>query len=214
MFVGCLQKQLREDVEIRLAAPTGRAARRMEEQIGLHASTIHSLLGLTKDAYTDFSHPEFADLIECDCLIVDESSMIDGRLMAELMYRCHTDMKLLFVGDIDQLPSVGAGNVMRQLLNLKSLPHTKLTKIFRQGNMSIIPINAAKVNAGDTDLVVNRSKTFLYESFKSQEEALKRIIALEQAAIEKGVVGKTQILCPVKKGPAVSITSIKFFRMW
>lgn len=200
VFVGCLQKQLGGDVEIRLAAPTGRAARRMEEQIGLHASTIHSLLGLTKDAYTDFSHPEFADFIECDCLIVDESSMIDGRLMAELMYRCHTDMKLLFVGDIDQLPSVGAGNVMRQLLNLKSLPHTKLTKIFRQGNMSIIPINAAKVNAGDTDLVVNRSKTFLYESFKSQEEALKRIIALEQAAIEKGVVGKTQILCPVKKG--------------
>lgn len=195
------------DGEIYLAAPTGRAARRMAEQTGMCASTIHSMLGLKPQTWTDFDvEPCDDEMLSCNLLIIDEASMIEAALMAELMFRVRSGTQVVFLGDSDQLPSVGPGNVLRQLLMCKDVPHTRLTRVFRQDANSVIPVNAQQVNRGINDLRYN--PYFKKIICKDEEEAVRKIIELEKKCIDKGMQDQTQILCPMKKRGAACTTNL------
>ena len=139
-----IYKRVRPKGEILLAAPTGRASRRMAESTGHpEASTLHSALSLfadEEDQYISGSQP-----LEADLVIVDKVSMIDMRLVAELFRRIETDTQLLLVGDLDQLPSVGPGNVLRELLRCGLIPTVHLDIAYRQKNASRIALNAHTV---------------------------------------------------------------------
>ena len=132
-------------MKVLLAAPTGRAAKRMNEATGYEAKTIHRLLEYNPDA--GFQRNE-SNPIEGDALVVDEASMIDIELMFRLVSAIPANMRLLLVGDIDQLPSVGAGNVLRDIIASKVIPTVRLTRIFRQAATSRIITNAHLVNEG------------------------------------------------------------------
>ena len=193
--------------EVALAAPTGRAARRMAEQTNMEASTIHSLLGLTPDSKTNFDQPcLFGDMVEADLLIIDESSMIDAHLLAELMYRVKDSTQVIFLGDADQLPSVGAGNVLSQLLHSDIVPSVKLEKIFRQSEDSVIPVNAANIRQGIQDLTYN--KYFRFIQCENEQQGAEAILQLMQRAISRGTDSNVQILCPMKKRGAASTGSL------
>lgn len=186
------------DKTIQLAAPTGRAARRMSEQTGLEARTLHSLLGLKPDTHTNFyAIADDEDMVDADFLVVDEASMIDAQLMAELMFRLPLQTQVLFLGDVDQLPSVGPGNVLRQLLACESIPHVKLEKIFRQKNGSVIPYNAANIRNGVRQLYERNS--FKIIRCKNEDDGAKVIQDMYRRCMEKGLVRDTQVLCPMKK---------------
>lgn len=196
------------DAEIALAAPTGRAARRMSEQIGMDASTLHHLLGLRPDEHTDFDEPCAAeDMLDADLLVVDESSMIDAELMANLMYRVSLGTQILFLGDADQLPSVGPGNVLRQLLSCPAIPSTRLTRIFRQKEDSLIPYNAANIRQGIPSLTYSK-KDFFLKKAENEGQALSFIKALMQRSIDIGISDDVQILCPMRYRGAASTNSI------
>lgn len=190
------------DAVVALAAPTGRAARRMAQQTGMEAHTIHSMLELRPDDKTDiYSAATEADFVDADFIVIDESSMIDSFLMSELMYRVGEGTKLLFLGDVNQLPSVGAGNVLRELLSCPLVPKVKLEKVYRQDDTSVIPVNAAIINAGNVDekLVFNYS-TFKYYYCQTEEEGADKIAEIIQAATQKrSLLKSTQILCPMKR---------------
>ena len=196
------------DETIALAAPTGRAARRMSEQIGIDASTLHSLMRIRPNGQTDFkqSCPE-EDLIDASLLVVDESSMIDAELMANLMYRMTPKTQLLFLGDSDQLPSVGPGNVLRQMLECPAIPHTRLTRIFRQKEDSLIPYNAANIRQGISGLVYSK-KDFFLQRAETEEQALEFIKTLMKRSVDIGISNDVQILCPMRKRGATSTASI------
>ena len=133
--------------KILLAAPTGRAAKRLSELCGHPATTVHRLLGLRPggDAAYDRDHPLDADLI-----VVDEASMLDVLLANKLVKAIPAGAHLLLVGDVDQLPSVGAGEVLRDILAAPDIPRVQLTQIFRQAQRSGVVVNAHRINAGQT----------------------------------------------------------------
>ena len=138
------------DHEILLAAPTGKASRRMLEQTGYPASTLHSALGLICDEDVERPAPE---MLSADFVVVDECSMVDMRLAYALFDRLKPGAKLLLVGDPDQLPSVGAGNVLRELIRSELIPTAVLDTVFRQAANSRIALNAYAVNHDDTHLL-------------------------------------------------------------
>jgi exodeoxyribonuclease V alpha subunit len=141
-------------LKILLAAPTGRAAKRMTEATGLEAKTIHRLLECKPpEGYQKKENP-----LEGDVLIVDECSMIDIILMNSLLQAIPPTMRLILVGDIDQLPSVGAGNVLRDIIDSDSFPVIRLTRIFRQAQTSRIIMNAHRINEGK--MPYNENGTF------------------------------------------------------
>ena len=195
-----------------LAAPTGRAARRMEEQTNLPASTLHSLLRLRPDKFTDFTGKKddsgkFSDnddeeeeepspVKTASILIVDEFSMVDAHLMAELMFRVPGHLKLVFVGDADQLPSVGPGNVLTQLLTVKGLPHIKLEKVFRQGEGSVIPLNSQRIRQGNQNLIYNRY--FKLIPCQNEAEASGIIQTLFRGPKVQAMLEDIQILAPMR----------------
>src|SRR5690242_8379200 len=133
-------------VQVLLAAPTGRAAKRMTEQTGLEAKTIHRLLEI------DPRHGGFArtedNPLACDLLVVDETSMVDVPLMNALTRALPAHPGLLLVGDVDQLPSVGPGQVLADMIASGRFPVARLTEVFRQASMSRIVVNAHRINAG------------------------------------------------------------------
>ncbi len=183
---------------IALAAPTGRAARRMEEQTGMEASTIHKLLNLKPDDHTEFSEP-CTCYLEADFIIIDEASMIDAALFAELLYRIMPGTKVLLLGDADQLPSVAPGNVLRELLSIPDVvPHITLDKVFRQGEDSIIPINAAKIRRGETDLTYSKQQ-FHLQRCRDEESGAEMIARLAERLMELDRIETTQILCPMRR---------------
>ena len=132
-------------LQILLAAPTGRAAKRMSEATGMEAKTIHRLLEFNPmDGYKrNDENP-----LEGDALIVDECSMVDIILMNSLMKAIPLGMRIVFVGDIDQLPSVGAGNVLRDIIDSQKIPVIRLTRIFRQAQSSRIVMSAHAIHRG------------------------------------------------------------------
>lgn len=192
---------------IQLAAPTGRAARRMSEQTRMKAMTLHSLLRLTPDSHTNFyAVPNEDEMVRADLLVVDEASMIDAHLMAELMFRLRSWTQVLFLGDVEQLPSVGAGNVLRQLLCCELIPHVKLERIFRQEDGSVIPVNAAKIKNGEYDLIEN--KYFKIIRCKDEDEGAQVISELHKRCMKKGLIDSTQVLCPMRKRGATGTNQL------
>jgi exodeoxyribonuclease V alpha subunit len=188
--------------KILLAAPTGRAAKRLAELAGLEAATLHRLLQLRPggDAAFDRDHPLDADLV-----VVDEASMLDVLLANKLVKAIPPGAHLLLVGDVDQLPSVGAGEVLRDLLAAERLPRVRLTKVFRQAQQSGVVSNAHRINAGQPPITRGLDDFFLFAEDDSEQVAdlvveivadrLPRRFGLDPAR-------EVQVLCPMHRGPA------------
>lgn len=188
-------------LKILLAAPTGRAAKRMTEATGLEAKTIHRLLeckppeGYQKNE----DNP-----LEGDVLIIDECSMIDMILMNALLKAIPEGMRLILVGDIDQLPSVGAGNVLRDIIDSGMFPVVRLTRIFRQAQSSRIIMNAHAINEGKFPDISNGKNTdFFYIEKEDPEEAVQEIVRLVKNNLPryyKTPWNHIQVLTPMQKG--------------
>ena len=157
------------ELSILLAAPTGRAAKRMSEATGMEAKTIHRLLEYNpQDGYKrNDENP-----LEGDALIVDECSMIDIILMNNLVKAMPSSMRLVMVGDIDQLPSVGAGNVLRDIIESQKIPVIRLTRIFRQAQSSRIVMSAHAINQGKFPDTTNGKETDFFFIPKEEPEAV------------------------------------------
>lgn len=189
--------------KILLAAPTGRAAKRMTEITGRKASTIHSLLEFD---FSTFGFKRKRDNpLECDLLIVDESSMIDTSLMWSLLKAVPDSARLILVGDINQLPSVGPGNVLKDIIGSKSLPVSMLTEIFRQAAGSRIIVNAHKINRGDFPDIRNLSDSdFYFIDAQTPEQVLDHIVRLVSQRLpmkyKYNPIEDIQVLAPMKKG--------------
>ncbi|MBR2916025.1 MAG: ATP-dependent RecD-like DNA helicase [Clostridia bacterium] len=194
--------------EVFLTAPTGRAAKRMTEISGLEAKTIHRLLeckpGEDKSPYA-FGKNE-NNTLECDVLIVDEVSMVDITLMEALLKAFPTGARLILVGDADQLPSVGAGNVLRDIIESDSFVCISLTEIFRQARESMIVVNAHKINNGEYPYLDEKDNDFFFLERNSAEDICETIKDLCKNRLPKfyGVdsISQIQVLCPSKKTEA------------
>jgi exodeoxyribonuclease V alpha subunit len=182
-----------------LAAPTGRAAKRMSEATGRDAQTIHRLL--------EYNGIEFKrnedEKLECDAIIIDEASMIDVMLMNNLLKAVNPGTRLIIVGDIDQLPSVGAGNVLRDVIESGLFDVVRLNQIFRQASLSDIIVNAHRINRGLSPLIENSGNGFYFIREKDRSGILELIKDLMINRLPKAYdlnPGDIQILTPMKKG--------------
>ena len=188
-------------LRILLAAPTGRAAKRMSEATGMEAKTIHRLLEFNpKDGYKrNDENP-----LEGDALIVDECSMIDIILMNNLMKAIPSSMRVVFVGDIDQLPSVGAGNVLRDIIESEKIPVIRLTRIFRQAQTSRIVMSAHAINQGRFPDTSNGKQTdFFFIQQEEPEKVAEDIVNLVKSRLPKAYsqrVSNIQVLTPMQRG--------------
>lgn len=179
--------------EVLLAAPTGRAARKMAESTGFHyASTLHSALGLTSE---DLDYDE-GTVVSADFVIVDETSMVDMQLAYYLFNSLGTGAKLLFVGDANQLPSVGAGNVLNEIISSGIVPVTVLDMVFRQKDTSRIPLNAHSIKQGETKLLYGDDFVFL--PAESAEEAAEIIKGEFHKQVAEYGLENTQVLTPFR----------------
>lgn len=195
-----------------LAAPTGRAAKKMTEATGKEASTLHRLLCIGKldDDGIYQRHDEFqGEPIDADVIVVDELSMVDMFVMNYLLKCVYQGTKLVLVGDIDQLPSVGPGSILKDLIESETIQTVHLDKIFRQAAKSKIILNAHRVNKGEPflskdDIEQETNKDFFYIKHKSQEEILREVISLCTGRLAKfgnyDFFQNIQILTPTKKG--------------
>ena len=194
-------KLLKPSEKILLAAPTGRASRRMAESTGVNnASTLHSLLGLFGED-GGFRKGE-EDMLDAGLIIVDESSMMDMWLARKFFSRIGPDTKVLLVGDADQLQSVGAGDVFRELINCGLIPVTVLNEIFRQKKDSLIAYNAQKINNNDTSFFYGNDFTVC--KCANQEEAAEHIRNIYLAQVKQYGVDRVQILSPFRSTGAAS----------
>ena len=189
--------------KILLMAPTGRAAKRMSEITGKKATTIHSILEY------DFKNGGFKrnreNPLDCDLAIIDEASMIDTYLMYSLLKAMPTHCRIIFVGDINQLPSVGPGNVLRDMISSQTISVTTLTEIYRQAAGSRIITNAHKINSGTFPDINNLSDSdFFFIEAETPEEVLKNIIALVAQRLPQKYgydpLHDIQVLTPMRKG--------------
>ena len=188
-----------QDLPILLAAPTGRAARRMNELTGLPSATIHRHLGMTGD--DDTSHLD--DYLDADFIIVDEFSMVDTWLANQLLSNISSNSKLLIVGDADQLPSVSPGQVLADLLKIPLLPQTKLEKIYRQSKDSTIVNLASQIQKGilPPDFIEKKADRSYFEA--RSEHILQMIERIVEAAIRSGIPAQdVQVLAPMYRGQA------------
>ncbi|WP_313961970.1 ATP-dependent RecD-like DNA helicase [uncultured Parvimonas sp.] len=149
---------------ISLCAPTGRAAKRIEETTRIEAKTIHRMLGYIPSSYDDIGHFEYNEdnPLDTDVIIIDEMSMVDLVLFEKLLRGIKDNTKLIVVGDVDQLPSVGAGNVLKDLINSNKIKYTKLIDIFRQSENSNIIVNAHKINNGQEPILNEKNSDFFF----------------------------------------------------
>lgn len=188
-------------MRILLAAPTGRAAKRMSEAAGLPAKTIHRLLECKPPEGYQRSEN---NPLDGDVLIVDECSMIDIILMNSLLKALPRNMRLVLVGDIDQLPSVGAGNVLRDIIDSGRFPVIRLTRIFRQAQQSRIIMNAHRINKGEfPDISNGRDADFFFIQNEEPESAVQEIVALVSRKLPKyyGIrPSEVQVLTPMQRG--------------
>jgi exodeoxyribonuclease V alpha subunit len=193
-------------LRILLCAPTGRAAKRMAEATGLEAKTIHRLLEFDPSAYGFRRGAELP--LECDLLVVDETSMVDVPLMASLLAAIPPEAALLLVGDVDQLPSVGPGQVLADGINSGAVPVTRLTEVFRQAASSRIITTAHAINAGTIpDLrspPEGDSSDFYFLPAETPEQALALILKVvgERIPARFGLdpIAQVQVLCPMSRG--------------
>ena len=192
------------DLEITLCAPTGRAARRMSETTGLEAKTIHRLL--ESDPSTGGFRRNEEDPLSCDYLVCDETSMVDVPLMYALTRALPDRAALLLVGDIDQLPSVGPGQVLGDIIESGGIPVVRLTEVFRQARESRIILNAHKINGGEMpDLEKPEGESdFYFIEAGSEEKGREKIVELIASRIPRGFaldpVRDVQVLTPMNRG--------------
>lgn len=187
-----------------VCAPTGRAAKRASDLTGREAKTIHRLLGVKAGTdYIAFDHNE-DNLLECDAVIIDEMSMVDVLLFEALLRALPIDCKLIMVGDSDQLPSVGAGNVLHDLIASGTLPVISLTEIFRQAEQSAIVTNAHKIVKGEMP-VLDNSKDFFFLQSLEFDAAAQLTVDLLTVRLPKAYgldpISDIQVLSPTRKGP-------------
>ncbi|SHE61004.1 exodeoxyribonuclease V alpha subunit [Caldanaerobius fijiensis DSM 17918] len=197
--------------KVALAAPTGRAAKRMTEATGKEAKTIHRLLeyGKKDDDEDDiisggFFHKNESDQLDFDVIIIDEMSMVDILLMNNLLKAVKPGTRLILVGDADQLPSVGAGDVLRDMINCGIIPVIRLEEIFRQAQQSLIVVNAHRINRGYMPIFNDRDNDFFFIKRSTQQEVLDEIIDLVKNRLPRAYgfdpLKDIQVLCPMKKG--------------
>ena len=198
-----------EGAEIRLAAPTGRAAKRMTEATGYEAQTIHRLLELTgmpeddREGQPIHFERNAENPLEADAIIIDEMSMVDIHLMHSLLLAVTAGTRLILVGDENQLPSVGPGNVLRDIIRSEQFPVVELKKIFRQASESDIVVNAHKINKGEQVEINNKSRDFFFLKRYDADIIIRVVIALIQEKLPKYVEAKPfelQVLTPMRKG--------------
>lgn len=198
-----------EGAELRLAAPTGRAAKRMTEATGYEAQTIHRMLELTgmpeddREGQPVHFERNAENPLEADVIIIDEMSMVDIHLMHSLLMAVTAGTRLILVGDENQLPSVGPGNVLRDIIRSGQFPVVELKKIFRQASESDIVVNAHKINRGEQVEINNKSRDFFFLKRYDAEIIIRVVIALIQEKLPKYVEAKPfeiQVLTPMRKG--------------
>ena len=206
-----------EEMEILLAAPTGRAAKRMSEATGRESKTIHRLLELTGIPAGDSGAESAGESrlegmhferneenpLEADVIIIDEMSMVDISLMHALLKAVTVGTRLILVGDVNQLPSVGPGNVLRDMIESGKFPVVKLTKIFRQAAQSDIIVNAHKINAGEQVPLNKRSRDFLFIRREHPADIIKDMMVLIKDKLPDYVhapMEEIQVMTPMRKG--------------
>ena len=209
-----------EEMEVLLAAPTGRAAKRMTEATGREAKTIHRLLELVPSGSTDGSslpgmeskdgrtlgmHFERNEEnpLDADVVIIDEMSMVDIHLMHALLRAVSVGTRLVLVGDVDQLPSVGPGNVLRDLIHSGCFNVVKLTRIFRQAAQSDIIVNAHRINDGQPVNLGKRSRDFLFIRRENPDQIISAMLTLVQKKLPDYVQAdpfEIQVMTPMRKG--------------
>lgn len=196
-----------EGMEILLAAPTGRAAKRMTETTGYEARTIHRLLELNGSMSEEERGMRFerneCNPLEADIIIIDEVSMVDISLMTALLKAISVGTRLVLVGDVNQLPSVGPGNVLKDIISSQCFPVVKLTRIFRQAAESDIIVNAHKINKGQNIAMDNKSRDFFMLKRDNSNVIISILIQLIQAKLPKYVEARPydiQVLTPMRKG--------------
>ena len=189
----------KSDLPIILAAPTGRAARRMNELTGLPSATIHRHLGLNGDS----EYQALDDFLDCDLIIIDEFSMVDTWLANQLFSAIASNTQIVIVGDSDQLPSVGPGQVLADLLKINRLPQVSLTKIFRQSEDSTIVTLANQIRQGrlPTDFTAKKADRSYFEAQSTHiPQMIQKIVSF---ALKSGIdAQEIQILAPMYRGQA------------
>lgn len=198
-----------EGADLRLAAPTGRAAKRMTETTGYEAQTIHRLLELDgipeeeREGQAVHFERNSENPLEADVIIIDEMSMVDIHLMHSLLLAVTPGTRLILVGDENQLPSVGPGNVLRDIIHSGQFPVVELKKIFRQASESDIVVNAHKINRGEQVILDNKSRDFFFLKRYDADIIIRVLIALIQEKLPRYVEAKPfdiQVLTPMRKG--------------
>ncbi|MBQ9253088.1 MAG: ATP-dependent RecD-like DNA helicase [Clostridia bacterium] len=208
-IINCILSLLSQENEVLLCAPTGRAAKRMTEATGAEAKTIHRLLEFNGEEGVFARNVE--NPLEADCVIADEASMIDLSLMKSLLRAISPGARLILVGDADQLPSVGAGNVLGDILASGAVPCARLTDIYRQSEQSRIVLNAHLINRGEMPLLNEKGTDFFFERKPLLREAAATVVSLVKDRLP-GYLGyppaeatalatrNIQVLAPAKKG--------------
>ena len=198
-----------EGADLRLAAPTGRAAKRMTEATGYEAQTIHRLLELSgmpdeeKEGQPVHFERNAENPLETDVIIIDEMSMVDIYLMHSLLMAVTAGTRLILVGDENQLPSVGPGNVLRDIIRSRQFSVVELKKIFRQASESDIVVNAHKINQGEQVTINNKSRDFFFLKRYDADMIIRVVIALIQEKLPRYVEARPfdiQVLTPMRKG--------------
>ena len=201
-----LKTLVTKKLNIKLCAPTGRAAKRLSESTGLEATTIHRLLEIDP-TYGGFKRNEESPLL-CDYLVIDETSMVDIPLFYSLLKALPLNSALLLVGDVDQLPSVGAGQVLKDIISSQVIPTVKLTEIFRQAATSNIITSAHRVNQGVLPnlQVTGKESDFYFIEAEHGDDIINKIITMIKDRIPKrfylNPIHDIQLLCPMQRGGA------------
>lgn len=190
-----------------LAAPTGRAAKRMSEATGYEAQTMHRLLEinyLKEESTRQMFNRNEENPLEADVIILDEMSMVDVNLMFALLKAVVEGQRLVLIGDADQLPSVGAGNVLKDIIKSNRIPVVRLTQIFRQASKSAIVMNAHRINRGEYPVTNEKETDFFFMNRGAQEQVKETIIELITSRLPKyqkvDSIKDIQILAPMRKG--------------
>ena len=195
-------------MKIALAAPTGRAAKRISEMTGREAKTIHRMLGMKPSEEDSFQYNE-SNPLDSDVIIVDEASMIDILLMKALLSAIKPGAKLILCGDADQLPSVGPGNVLRDIIASGAVRTVALKNIFRQASESLIVTNAHRINGGEMPALDRKDMDFFFLSRNGGDIISQTVTELYETRLPKSynvdAVSKIQVLSPSKKGTAGTI---------
>lgn len=195
-----------EGLQILLAAPTGRAAKRMTEATGYEARTIHRLLeisGPQEGGNADGFLRNASNPLDADVIIVDEMSMVDIYLMHSLLDAVTVGTRLIMVGDVNQLPSVGPGSVLKDVIESQQIPVVRLTRIFRQASESDIVVNAHKINRGEQVILDNKSRDFFFLKRNDANVIISIVIQLIREKLPRYVDAEPydiQVLTPMRKG--------------